>query len=36
MYGKFKWKELGFKYELENIPLPTDEEIRNAKKILEI
>ena len=34
--GKFKWKELGYSYELENIPLPTDEDIRKAKKILNI
>lgn len=35
-YGKFKWKELGEKYELENVPSPTDEEILKAKKILGI
>lgn len=34
--GKFKWKELGYKYELENIPLPTAEDIRKAKRILDI
>lgn len=34
--GKFKWKELGYSYELENILLPTDEDIRKAKKILNI
>ena len=34
--GKFKWEALGEKYPLENIPLPTDEDIRKAKEILEI
>ncbi len=32
--GKFKWKELGFKYPLENTPIPTSEEIAKAKNIL--
>ena len=32
--GKYKWKELGVKYELENIPNATEENIKRAKKIL--
>jgi len=35
-FGKYKWKELGEKYELENVPSPTDEEIQKAKNILGI
>ena len=34
--GKFKWEELGQKYELENVPSPTKEQIEKAKKILKI
>lgn len=34
--GKFKWEELGEKYPLENVSLPTDEDIKKAKEILEI
>ena len=34
--GAYKWKNLGFKYELENIPEASNEEIRKAKKILGI
>lgn len=34
--GKFKWCELGYKYELENIPSASKEDIERAKKILEI
>lgn len=34
--GKFKWEQLGKKYELENIKEPTEEEINKAKKILGI
>ena len=34
--GKYKWDELGEKYELEDIKPPTLEEFERAKKILEI
>ncbi len=34
--GKFKWKKLGYKYELEDIREATDEDIIRVKKILEI
>lgn len=32
--GKFKWENLGLKYELENIPSATSEDISRVKKIL--
>ena len=35
-YGKFKWKELGEKYELDDVIAPTQEEIDRAKNILGI
>ena len=35
-YGKFKWEELGEKYELDDVKAPTQEEIDRAKKILGI
>ena len=34
--GKFKWENLGFKYELEDVPSATTEDIERAKRILEI
>lgn len=34
--GKFKWKEIGVPYELENVPSPTPEEIEKVKSLLEI
>ena len=34
--GKYKWKELGVKYELEGIRAGTEEDIVRAKKILGI
>lgn len=34
--GEFKWKELGDKYELENVTPPSSEDIKNAKHILGI
>ena len=34
--GKYKWKALGFKYELENVPIPTDEDVQKAKETLGI
>lgn len=35
-YGKFKWEELGEKYELDDVKPPSQEEIDRAKKILGI
>ncbi len=34
--GKFKWKDLGLKYELENVQPSTNEDVEHAKKILGI
>lgn len=34
--GKYKWKELGVEYELENIKAPTQEQIQEAQNILDI
>ncbi len=34
--GKFKWKNLNCKYELENIRLANEEDIEKAKKVLGI
>ena len=34
--GKYKWENLGLKYELENIPPASSNDIEKAKKILEI
>lgn len=34
--GEFKWKNLGEEYPLKDIEPPTDEQIKKAKKILEI
>ena len=34
--GKFKWEELGEKYELEDVQPPSKEQIQKAKKILDI
>ncbi len=34
--GKFKWKNLGLKYELEGVPTATSEDISRAKNFLEI
>ena len=34
--GKYKWSDLGFSYELENIREATPEDIQKAKKILNI
>ncbi|MBR3152367.1 MAG: pyruvate formate lyase-activating protein [Clostridia bacterium] len=34
--GKFKWTNLGLEYPLENTPPATDEDVKKAKKILEI
>ena len=32
--GMYKWKKLGLKYELENVPPASDDDINRAKKIL--
>ncbi len=34
--GVFKWENLGFEYELKDVPPATDEDIKRAKQILEI
>lgn len=34
--GKFKWKNLGFNYELDGVPAATSKDIGRAKRILEI
>lgn len=34
--GKFKWSKLGCKYELENVPTATPQDINRAKQILGI
>ena len=34
--GKYKWKKLGINYELENVRLANNEDIKKAKKILGI
>ena len=34
--GKFKWENLGFEYELQDVPSATSEDIERVKKILEI
>ncbi len=32
--GKYKWDDLGIKYELEGVPSATDEDVKRAKDIL--
>ena len=34
--GKFKWLELGCKYELEGVPTATSKDVNRAKQILGI
>lgn len=34
--GKFKWKKLGLKYDLENIPPATDKDVERARCILNL
>ena len=34
--GKYKWKELGLKYELDNVRVANDDDVKIAKKILGI
>ena len=34
--GKYKWEELHFKYELDDVRTATDEDVERAKKILMI
>lgn len=35
-YGKEKWTSLGLKYPLEDVRVPTNEEVEKAKSILDI
>ena len=30
--GKFKWEQMGYKYELEDIPNATDEDVKRLRK----
>lgn len=34
--GRFKWEQLGLKYELDGVPAATSEDVERAKKILDI
>lgn len=34
--GKFKWEQMRYKYDLEDIPNATDEDVNRVKEILEI
>ena len=34
--GKYKWKELGIPYELENVRIANDEDVKKAKRVLGI
>lgn len=34
--GKFKWQKLGLAYSLENVRMANEDDIKRAKKILEI
>lgn len=34
--GRFKWEQLGFKYELDGVPSATSKDVERAKKILGI
>lgn len=34
--GKYKWKQLGFKYELENVRLATIDDVKKAEKIVDL
>lgn len=34
--GKFKWKQLGIKYQLDGVPIATSEDVKKAKSILGI
>ena len=34
--GKYKWESLGLKYELEGVRVANSEDVKRAKKILEI
>jgi len=34
--GRFKWENLGEKYPLDGVPLPTEDEVNKAKEILGI
>lgn len=35
-FGKFKWTNLGYEYELENIPIARSKDVKRAKQILNI
>ena len=34
--GKYKWKQLGFKYELENVRPATIDDVKKAEKIVDL
>lgn len=34
--GRFKWEQLGFQYQLNNVPTATSEDVERAKRILKI
>ena len=34
--GKFKWKKLGFKFELDDVRVANDDDVKRAKNLLGI